>query len=170
MKVVSKQECSASGIYQNPKLASTLLKHIAPVSWARVSSTLGIGWVSLKMLLLSGFKSTQILTSPDFFWYHHYSCTPWSWLKNLAIDSHRLYMIKFIYFTFSLMGMGAFLGVYSTCSVASSCSLMTYSSLNVSNPVHLQQWSALVISQMWMCICSASLLPILQMWWAWWLL
>ena len=59
MKVVNGRDSSARGICQNPELASSLLNTLAPVS---VSSTLGIGYVFLMMLLLSGFKSTQILT------------------------------------------------------------------------------------------------------------
>ena len=43
MNVVSSLDSSASGICQNPLLASNLLNILAPVSRARVSSTLGMG-------------------------------------------------------------------------------------------------------------------------------
>ena len=45
MNVVNTQESLASGIYQNPLLASSLLITVAPVSCASVSSTPGNGSV-----------------------------------------------------------------------------------------------------------------------------
>ena len=68
MKVVSGRDSLARGICQKPLFASTcsLLNRVATASWARVSSTLGIGWTSRSTLSLSAFESTQILTSPDF--------------------------------------------------------------------------------------------------------
>jgi len=43
MNVVSRREYLASGICQNPLLASNFENTLALVSWARVSSTLGKG-------------------------------------------------------------------------------------------------------------------------------
>ena len=67
MKVVSGRDSGDNGICQNPLLASSLVKMVAPVSCASASSTLGIGCTSHNTLSLSGFKSTQILTAPVFF-------------------------------------------------------------------------------------------------------
>lgn len=53
------------GICQYLLLASSLLNRVTPESWARVSSTLGIGWISLRTHSFKGFKSTQIRMSPD---------------------------------------------------------------------------------------------------------
>ena len=67
IKVVSSREDYDRGICQNPLLASSLEKTLAPASWANVSFTLGSGCTSLSTLVLSGFKSTHIRTAPDFF-------------------------------------------------------------------------------------------------------
>ena len=64
--MISSFDSSDSGICQNPLLASNLLKTAAPVSCTRVSSTLGMGCVSHRTLSFSAFRSTQILTAPDF--------------------------------------------------------------------------------------------------------
>ena len=66
MNVVSRREGWLRGIYQKPLLASSLVKNFAPVSWARVSSTLGRGWTPLRTLSLRGLRSTQIRIAPDF--------------------------------------------------------------------------------------------------------
>ena len=60
MNVVSSRESFASGIRQNPLLASSFENTWAPVSWARVSSTLGRGWASYVTFSFSGFKSTHL--------------------------------------------------------------------------------------------------------------
>ena len=67
INVVNRQESSGNGICQNPLFASSLVNTVAPASLPKVSSTEGMGCNSLKTLLFNGFKSTQILTSPDFF-------------------------------------------------------------------------------------------------------
>ena len=66
MKVVNKRDSLLSGICQNPLLASNLLNTVAPASCASVSSTFGIGCTSLRTFSFRGFRSTQILTCPDF--------------------------------------------------------------------------------------------------------
>ena len=65
INVVKSLDSVAKGICQKSLLASSLLNIVAPVSWAKVVSTFGIGCVSRKMFLLSGFISTQILTAPE---------------------------------------------------------------------------------------------------------
>ena len=65
IKVVSSLDSSASGICQNPLLASSLLNTVAPDSCAKVVSTFGIGCTSHKTLSFRGFKSTQIRTIPE---------------------------------------------------------------------------------------------------------
>ena len=67
MNVVKRCEDCERGICQNPLFASSFEKTLAPANFASVSSTLGSGWTSLSTLSLSGFRSTQILTFPDFF-------------------------------------------------------------------------------------------------------
>ena len=59
-------DCPSRGICQNPQLASSLLKAVAPAIWARVSSTLGRGCTSHRTLSFSVRKSTQMQTAPDF--------------------------------------------------------------------------------------------------------
>ena len=44
MNVVRRRDRCERGICQKPLLASNFVKTLAPVSWARVSSTLGRGW------------------------------------------------------------------------------------------------------------------------------
>ena len=64
MNVVRGCDCLASGICQNPLLASSLLKTLAPVSCASVSSTLGKGYTSRRTLSFKGLRSTQIRRVP----------------------------------------------------------------------------------------------------------
>ena len=67
MKVVSGHDSLAWGICQNPLFASSFENTFAPVTWANVSSTIGMGWGSRNTLLLSCFRSTQIRTAPECF-------------------------------------------------------------------------------------------------------
>ena len=69
IKVVNSLDSAASGICPNPLLASSLLKIIAPVSFARAVLTLGIGCTctSHNTCSLRGFMSTQIQTAPEAF-------------------------------------------------------------------------------------------------------
>ena len=60
IKVVSNQDSLTSGICQNPLLASSLVNIVAPVSCARVVSTLGIGCTSCKTFSFRGFMSTHM--------------------------------------------------------------------------------------------------------------
>lgn len=48
MKVVRRRDSSERGICQNPLLASSFVKTLAPASWVSVLSTLGSGWTSLR--------------------------------------------------------------------------------------------------------------------------
>ena len=66
MNVVRRQEDCVRGIYQKPLLASSLVKTLAPVSLARISSTFGRGWTSHRTLSLSGLRSTHIRMAPYF--------------------------------------------------------------------------------------------------------
>ena len=65
--MVSSLDSLASGICQNPLLASSLLNLVAPVSCARVVSTFGIGCTSHRTFSFKGFMSTQIQTAPEAF-------------------------------------------------------------------------------------------------------
>ena len=96
MKVVSGQDSGDSGICQNPLLASSLLKMVAPASCASASSTLGIGCTSHNTLSLSGFKSTQILTAPVFFGHNHHASTPGSGVFHLRDHSHGFHLAELI--------------------------------------------------------------------------
>ncbi len=49
MNVVKWRDSGASGICQNPQLASNLLDTVAPVNWASTSSTRGIGCISRRI-------------------------------------------------------------------------------------------------------------------------
>lgn len=64
MKLVSNEDCSESGLCQNPKLASSLVKYLVLDSCARTWSTAGSGCSSWHMLWFKRVKSTQILTFP----------------------------------------------------------------------------------------------------------
>ena len=66
MKVVSSADSTDSGICQNPKLASSLVKTFAPAICAKICSTAGMGCRSLFTLLLSLVRSTQMRTFPFF--------------------------------------------------------------------------------------------------------
>ena len=65
INVVSSLDCSANGTCQKPLFISNLLNTLAPVNWASVISTFGMGWTSLITLSFYGFKSTYIRTNPD---------------------------------------------------------------------------------------------------------
>ena len=110
MKVVRRRESSATGICQNPLLASNLLKTLAPVSCAKVSSTLGKGCTSLRTAVFNGFRSMQMRTEPSFFGSttmpaHHGVGT--STFEITPIDSIR----SSSFFTVWRSGRGTFLGV-----------------------------------------------------------
>ena len=62
MKVVRRRDFFSSGICQNPQLAPSLLKTVAPDNCARVSSTFGSGWSSRNTLWLRGLRTTHIRT------------------------------------------------------------------------------------------------------------
>ena len=62
MKVVSLADSGDKPICQNPELASSLLKMVAPASWAKVWWTPGKGSYSLRILSLSLVKSTHMRT------------------------------------------------------------------------------------------------------------
>ena len=64
MKVVRREDSSDSGICQNPALASSLEKILAPASCPKVCSTDGSGCFSLITDLFSSVRSVQILTRP----------------------------------------------------------------------------------------------------------
>ena len=63
-KVVSGWDSSSRGICQYPLLASSLENILLFPSFARLSSTEGMGWTSRWMALLSSVRSTQIHTLP----------------------------------------------------------------------------------------------------------
>ena len=63
-KVVRSLDSAHRGIYQKPLLASSLVKYATPFIWAKIWSTLGIGWISLIMLVFKAFRSTQMHTDP----------------------------------------------------------------------------------------------------------
>ena len=71
---------------------------------ANVSSTPGNGCVSLRTLLLRGFKSTQILTSPDFLW-----TTTIPAHKRVGLSTLDITPIFSICLTFPRRGIGTFL-------------------------------------------------------------
>ena len=67
MNVVSLAESGERGICQNPELASSLLRTVAPASCASTWSTAGKGCLSRRTLWLSLVRSTQIRTLPSDF-------------------------------------------------------------------------------------------------------
>ncbi len=122
-----------SGICQNPLLASNLLKILAPAIWAKVSSTLGIGWISLHTSSLRGFRSTQIRIAPDFL-----GATTMPAHQGVGSDTFRItpsFSMRFSScWTFCRKGMGMFLGAYKAYGVASPFSLISYPSPKVPSP------------------------------------
>ena len=123
MNVVRYFDSSASGICQKPLFASSLLNSVAPDSCAKVSSTLGIGWVSRNTHSFKGFRSMQIRMSPDR-------------LGTTTIPAHQgVYWVTFEMMpvasilcssvrTFSRSGIATFLGVNSEYGWASSYNRM----------------------------------------------
>ena len=102
---------------------------VAPASLPKFSPTEGMGYTSLKMLSFSGFKSTQILTSPDFFG----TSAPgsgWSTLEITPMDSIHSSSCD----TLSRSGRGTFRGVDNKYGTVSSLSWILYSSPNVPSP------------------------------------
>lgn len=96
--------------------------------------TLGIGCIYRKMLSLSGFKSTHILTTPDFLGIitipaHHGI----SWLTVEITPIAPINSSSS--FTFSQRGRGTFLGVYRK-GVALSLNFILYSSPSVPRPLN----------------------------------
>ena len=110
IKVVNNRDFFAKGIFQKPEFASCLLNTVALVNYARVSSTLGMGCVSLMTPLLSGLRSMQILTFPDFF-----GTTTIPAHQGVDSDTVVITPIDSIRssssFTFFLIGIGTFQGV-----------------------------------------------------------
>ena len=93
IKVVRRWDSALSALF-----ASNLLKRVAPVSCARVSSTWGIGNVFQRTFSFRGFKSTHILTSPDRFGTTTMPArTPRGGLLcDLCDDPHHLHSIEFV--------------------------------------------------------------------------
>ena len=67
MKVVSRWELSEGWFFQNPLLASSLLKIFVATSCVSISSTFGSAWVSRRTCALSGLRFTQMHTVPSCF-------------------------------------------------------------------------------------------------------
>ena len=120
MKVVRSRKLSASGVCQNPQLASSLLKTVAPASCARVSSTVGKGCTSCKTLSFSGMKSTHMQTEPDFTTMPAHQGVGSSTLDMTPRDS----ICSSSSWTFLLGGSGTFLGVKSVNGLGSGFSLI----------------------------------------------
>ena len=105
----------------NAEFVSSLLNTVASASWARVWSTLGSGWNSVKMLSLRFVESTQIRTLPLAFGtitipVHHSVGS--STLEIICICSIR----KSSSLTFVRRGTGTLLGVLSANGSASGFS------------------------------------------------
>ena len=113
-------------ICQNPLLASNFEKTLAPASWESVSSTFGSGWTSLSTFWLSGLRSTQIRTLPDF-------------LGTTTIPAHHgvgsdtleitpvFSVLSSSSATLGRRGKGTCCGVKSACGLVSGRSQMWYS-------------------------------------------
>ena len=95
INVVRRRDAGESGICQNPLFASSLVNILASVSCARVLSTLGSGWTSLRTLLLRGLRLTHILTPPDFFGATTIPAHQGVGTSTLD-DSHGLHSLKFL--------------------------------------------------------------------------
>ena len=67
IKVVRRADSLASGICQNPELASNFVNTLAPANWAKVCSTAGRGCHSLQTLSFRRVRSTHIRTFPSGF-------------------------------------------------------------------------------------------------------
>ena len=104
--------------------ASSLLKIVAPVSCASVSSTLGRGYTSRCTPLFSRYRSTQIRTDPFFFGmatipaHHKVGCS------NLEINPIDFILLSSSR-TLSLSGSGTFLNMCNACDCTSGRSCMT---------------------------------------------
>ena len=132
-KCSSRWDSWLKGICQKPLLASSSLKSDVPANCARVSSTWVMGNVSHRMHSLRGFKSTQILTSPDRFGTttipaHHevgsviLVVTPKASIRS---SSSR---------TFSRRGRATLCGEYREYGMALSFNQMMYSSFMLPRP------------------------------------
>ena len=131
--MVNSLDSSANGICQNPLFASSLLNIAAPVSWARVVSTFGIGCTSRRTFSFSGFMSTQICTAPEAFGTttiaaHH-------GVGSVTRDITPRFFNSVC--TFGLKARGMFLGVHKANGCASCFSWILYSCVNVPKPENI---------------------------------
>ena len=100
-KVVRCREFLARGVCQNPQLASSLLKTLAPVTLDR-----GV-LLTEHVCSCRGLKSTHVQTDPDLFiWYHYHSGTPWSRLFYLWYNSKELHPAWWVCLELSCTGEG----------------------------------------------------------------
>ena len=88
--VVSNRDEGASGICQNPLLASSLEKIFAPVIWAKVSSMVGSGWTSRLTDLLSGFFFGATTMPAHQLWYFWYPFPFPAWLLIVMVGARVL--------------------------------------------------------------------------------
>ena len=93
-KVVSSRDSSSRVICQNPLLASSFENILLFPSFARLSSTEGMGWTSRWMALLSSVRSTH---SYFVIWFEDWdnSCTLLSWSchrRDNTLFKHCLYL------------------------------------------------------------------------------
>ena len=142
INVVNRQESSDNGICQNPLFASNLVNTVAPASLPKVSSTESMGCTSLKMLSFNGFKSTQILTSPDFF-----GTTTIPAHQGVGVSTFAITPMDSIRSRESQRCRGTFRGVYNEYRTALSLSWILYSSsvLSPSNTVGNRSRIAVVV-------------------------
>ena len=141
-KVVSSRDSSSRGICQNPLLASSLENILLFPSFARLSSTEGMGWTSRWTALLSSVRSTQIRTLPF-------------GLRTGTIPAHHSVgavtgemtpcssIVSIWLFTFGNRGWGSFRGLYRQNGLASARSVMWHSVFSRPRPVKSDGNSAL---------------------------
>ena len=133
--MVSSLDSLASGICQNPLLASSLLNLVAPVSCARVVSTFGIGCTSRRTFSFKGFMSTQIRTAPEAF--DTTTIAAHQGVGSLTRDiTPKPSMCCNSACTFGLSARGIFLGVLKAKGCELGFNWILYSRANVPRPVN----------------------------------
>ena len=135
IKVVRRADSLASGICQNPELASNFVNTLAPANWAKVCSTAGIGCRSLQTLSFRRVRSTHIRTFPSGFGTttipEHQSVGSWTRLTtpSLCIRSSSA-------LTFGSIGIATLRGVVRANGLESAPSCIRYSPSNFPSPLN----------------------------------
>ena len=134
-KVVRRADSLASGICQNPELASNFVNTLAPANWAKVCTNAGRVCRSLQTLSFRRVRSTHIRTFPSGFGTttipEHQSVGSWTHLTTPS-----LYIRSRSALTFGSIGIATLRGVVRANGLESAPSRIRYSTSNFPSPLN----------------------------------